>query len=180
MKKNRLLKEILSTSIYILAVLLFTIFMVKYVCQRTEIVGSSMEDTLYDKDNIIVEKVSYRFNAPQRFDIIVFPYQYDKNTHYVKRIIGLPGEKVYIDSMGNIFINDILLYEKYGKEIIEDPGVAANPITLGPDEYFVLGDNRNNSKDSRFSDVGAVKRDDIIGKAWLLIWPLNEFGKIGN
>ena len=69
---------------------------------------------------------------------------------------------------------------KYGKEVIEDPGIAINPITLGDNEYFVLGDNRNNSKDSRFSDVGFIKRKDIVGKAWILIWPLNEFGKIGN
>jgi len=180
MKRKRLLKEILSTSLYILAVLIFTLFMVKYVWQRIEVVGSSMEDTLYDKDNIIVEKISYRFDNPHRFDIIVFPYQYDKKTLYVKRIIGLPGETVYIDDKGNIFINDILLHEKYGKEIIAESGVASNAVTLGEDEYFVLGDNRNNSKDSRYEDVGFIKRGDIIGKAWILIWPLNEFGKIGN
>lgn len=180
MKRNRFLKDILSTSIYILIVLLFTIFLVKYVCQRTEVVGPSMEDTLYDKDNVIVDKISYRFSEPKRYDIIFFPYQYDKSTQFVKRIIGLPGEKVYIDDKGNIFINDNLLYEKYGKEVIEDPGVAINPITLAEDEYFVLGDNRNNSKDSRFEDVGFIKRKDIVGKAWILIWPLNEFGKIGN
>jgi len=179
MSKNHFLKEVLSTSIYILIVLLFTIFLVKFVWQRTEVIGSSMEDTLYDKDNIIVEKVSYRFGDPERFDIIVFPYKYEKKTNFVKRIIGLPGETVYIDESGNIYINEVLLNENFGKEIIEDPGIAFEPITLGDDEYFVLGDNRNNSKDSRFADVGLIKRDSIIGRAWILIWPIKEIQIIG-
>lgn len=175
MKKNSILKEILNTSLYILGVLLFTIFLVKFVAQRTEVIGSSMEDTLYDKDNIIVEKLSYRFSNPQRFDVIVFPFKPEKNTNFVKRIIGLPGEKVFIDENGNIYIDDSLLNEKYGREVINDPGIASTPVILGEDEYFVLGDNRNYSKDSRYEDVGAVHRNDIIGRAWILIWPIKEF-----
>lgn len=179
MKKNKVLNEFLSTSIYILIVLLFTIFLVKFVWQRTQIIGSSMEDTLYDKDNVIVEKVSYRFGDPKRFDIIVFPYANEKHMNFVKRIIGLPGETVFIDANGDIYINDVLLNESYGTEIIEDPGIAAVPVVLGKDEYFVLGDNRNNSKDSRSVDVGLINRKDIIGRAWLLIWPIKEFQVIG-
>lgn len=178
MSKNHFLKEVLSTSLYILIVLLFTLFLVKYVWQRTEVIGSSMEDTLYDKDNIIVEKVSYRFGEPERFDVIVFPYEYNKKTNFVKRIIGLPGETVYIDENGVIYINDVVLNENYGKEVISDPGIASKPIKLAEDEYFVLGDNRNNSKDSRFADVGNIRKDDIIGRAWILIWPIKEFQKI--
>lgn len=137
-----------------------------------------MEPRLSNEDNLIVDKITYRFKNPERFDIIVFPFQYDKNTFYIKRIIGLPGETVYIDYDGNIYINDELLVEGYGKEVIEDPGLAYTPITLGEDEYFVLGDNRNNSSDSRDPSVGNIKREDIIGRAWIRILPFDKIGFI--
>ena len=94
----------------------------------------------------------------------------------MKRIIGLPGETVQIDLEGNIYINGEILEEDYGLEPILFPGLAAEPITLGEDEYFVLGDNRNNSSDSRDASVGNIHRDDIVGKAWVRIWPLNKIG----
>lgn len=90
-----------------------------------------MQPTLYSGDNLIVEKISYRFNEPKRFDIIVFPYQYAKKTYYIKRVIGLPGETVRIDEEGNIYINDEILEEHYGKEVILSPGLAKDTITLG-------------------------------------------------
>ena len=170
-----ILKEILSTSIYLLVVLLITYLIVNFVGQRTEVVGSSMESTLSDGDNLIVDKITYRFKNPERYDIIVFPFQYEKNTYYIKRIIGLPGEKVRIDSDGVIYINDKELTEYYGREIIADPGIARDEITLGRDEYFVMGDNRNNSTDSREPSVGNIHKKDILGRAWLRIWPLYEF-----
>ncbi|MDY2699483.1 MAG: signal peptidase I [Suilimivivens sp.] len=175
---NRKLKEILSTSLYLLVVLVLTFLVVTYVGQRTQVIGSSMEPMLSDGDNLIVDKISYRFQDPQRFDIIVFPFQYEENTYYIKRIIGLPGETVYIDENGQIFINDVLLKESYGKEVILDSGRAYEPITLGIDEYFVMGDNRNNSSDSRDPAVGNIHRDELIGKAWVRIWPLNKIGMI--
>ena len=137
-----------------------------------------METTLSNGDNLIVDKITYRFKDPQRFDIIVFPYKYKPNTYYIKRIIGLPGEKIQIDMDGNIYVNDELLNESYGREIIRGDmvGRAAEPIILGEDEYFVLGDNRNNSSDSRVESVGNIKRKDIIGRAWLRLWPFNSFG----
>lgn len=174
MKTNEILKEILSTSIYLLCVLLFTFLLVKFVVQRTEVIGVSMNDTLQDGDNLMVDKISYRFKDPERFDIIVFPYQYAEKTYYIKRIIGLPGETVRIDEYGVIYINDKALVESYGKEVISNPGIAIDEITLGEEEYFVLGDNRNNSKDSRDPSVGTIDRDIILGKAWLQIWPLNK------
>lgn len=170
-----ILKEILSTSIYLLVVLLITYLIVNFVGQRTEVVGSSMESTLSDGDNLIVDKITYRFKNPERYDIIVFPFQYEKDTYYIKRIIGLPGETVRIDSDGVIYINDKELTEYYGREIIADPGVARDEITLGKDEYFVMGDNRNNSTDSREPSVGNIHKKDILGRAWLRIWPLYEF-----
>ena len=170
-----ILKEILSTSIYLLVVLLITYLIVNFVGQRTEVVGSSMESTLSEGDNLIVDKITYRFSKPKRYDIIVFPFQYEKNTYYIKRIIGLPGESVRIDSDGVIYINGKELIEYYGREIILDPGIASDEITLGRDEYFVMGDNRNNSTDSRSASVGNIHKKNILGRAWLRIWPLHKF-----
>ena len=93
---NKALKEILSTGIYLLIVLGLTYLVIMYVGQRTEVNGESMAPTLSDGDNLIVDKISYRFNEPERFDIIVFPFQHKKDTFYIKRIIGLPGETVEI------------------------------------------------------------------------------------
>lgn len=173
---KEVVKEIFSTLLYILAVLAVTYLVITFVGQRTQVIGSSMEPTLSDNDNLIVDKISYRFKAPQRYDIIVFPFQYSENTYYIKRIIGLPGETVYIDENGMIYIDGELLSESYGREVMLSAGRASEPITLGEDEYFVLGDNRNNSSDSRDPSVGNIHRDDIIGKAWVRIWPLNKFG----
>lgn len=157
-------------------VLLGTYLLITFVGQRTSVSGSSMEPTLSNNDQLILDKISYRFSEPQRFDIIVFPFQYAEKTFYVKRIIGLPGETVQIDLQGNIYINGQILNEDYGKETINFAGLAVEPITLGDDEYFVMGDNRNNCSDSRDPSVGNIRRSNIIGKAWVRIWPLNKFG----
>ncbi|NBJ91510.1 signal peptidase I [bacterium 1xD42-62] len=175
---NKKLKEILSTSLYLLFVLVATFLVVTYVGQRTKVSGASMEPTLHDGDNLIVDKISYRFEEPKRYDIIVFPFRYEEKTFYIKRIIGLPGETVYIDEYGIIYIDGNILTESYGKEIIADPGRAYEPITLGEDEYFVMGDNRNNSSDSRDPVVGNIHRDELVGKAWMRIWPFGKFGFI--
>lgn len=182
-KMKNVLKEILSTSIYLLVVLCAAYLIITYVGQRTQVSGSSMEATLSENDNLIVDKITYRFSDPQRFDIIVFPYEpdfaYYVNTepvYYIKRIIGMPGETVQIDENGNIYIDGEILEESYGKEVIMYAGRASEPVVLGEDEYFVMGDNRNNSSDSREPSVGNINRDDIIGRAWLRIWPFNKFG----
>ena len=125
-----------------------------------------------------MDKISYRFHAPERFDIIVFPFQQEEDTYYIKRIIGLPGETVQIDEAGSIFIDGEVLEESYGREVMLDQGQAAVSIELGEDEYFVLGDNRNASSDSRDPRVGVVHRKDIIGRAWLRIYPFDNAGFI--
>ncbi len=175
---NKVMKEMISTLLYLLGVLCLTWLVITFVGQRTEVDGSSMEPTLTNGDNLIVDKLSYRFRDPQRFDIIVFPYKHKEKTYYIKRIIGLPGETVQIDEKGDIYINGEILSESYGREIIkaENIGLAAEPIVLGEDEYFVMGDNRNNSTDSRYPQVGNIKREDIIGRAWVRIWPFSSFG----
>ena len=175
---NRIMRELLNTAIYLLCVLGAVWLVITFVGQRTEVEGASMENTLHNGDNLIVDKLSYRFHDPERFDIIVFPFQFQDNTYYIKRIIGLPGETVQIMDDGSIYINGEKLEENYGMEVIkpETIGRAAEPIELGDDEYFVMGDNRNNSSDSRTHMVGNIKRENIIGKAWLRIWPVSDFG----
>ena len=172
------MRELLNTAIYLLCVLGAVWLVITFVGQRTEVEGASMENTLHNGDNLIVDKLSYRFHDPERFDIIVFPFQFQDNTYYIKRIIGLPGETVQIMDDGSIYINGEKLEENYGIEVIkpETIGRAAEPIELGDDEYFVMGDNRNNSSDSRTDMVGNIKRENIIGKAWLRIWPVSDFG----
>lgn len=173
---KKIIKEIITTSLYVLLVLCLSYLFITFVGQRTEVQGSSMEATLSNGDQLIVDKISYRFRDPKRYDIIVFPFRYEDNTFYIKRIIGLPGETIQIDGEGNIWINGEILEESYGREIIRDPGLAVEPITLGEDEYFVMGDNRNNSSDSRVEAVGNIHRDEIIGRAFIRIWPLSKFG----
>lgn len=173
---KKVLKEIFNTSIYLLVVIGLVYLVITYVGQRTEVNGESMENTLSNEDNLIVDKLTYRFSDPKRYDIIVFPFRYADNTFYIKRIIGMPGETIQIDREGNIYINGEILEESYGREVIQNPGLAANTIQLGQDEYFVMGDNRNNSSDSRDPMVGNIHRNEIIGRAWVRIWPLNKFG----
>lgn len=174
---KEIIKELTGWLLYIVLIIALTWIVVTFVGQRTEVSGSSMETTLSDKDQLIVDKMTYRFRDPKRYDIVVFPYQYQDNTYYIKRIIGLPGETVQILS-GMVYIDGMCLDEHYGNEIMENPGIAEEPLTLGEDEYFVLGDNRNNSSDSRASDVGLIHRKDLIGRAWIRVWPLSQIGVI--
>ncbi|MCR5303885.1 MAG: signal peptidase I [Lachnospiraceae bacterium] len=175
---KRILKEIVSLSIYILVILGITYLVIHYVGQRTVVEGHSMMPTLMDGDSLIVDKLSYRFVEPKRFDIVVFPYEHADHTYYIKRIIGLPGESVRIDADGVIYINGEVLDEDFGAEQMLDPGRAVEELHLKSDEYFVLGDNRNNSTDSRVEDVGNIHRGRLIGRAVLRVWPLSEFGTL--
>ena len=165
-------KEIIGLIVYCAVVACLMFFIIKYVGQRTVVIGDSMETTLQDGDNLITDKLTYRFSDPKRFDIVVFPFKDNTNQLLIKRIIGLPNETVQIVD-GKIYIDNCELIEDYGNVVIESAGLASEPIVLGPDEYFVLGDNRNNSQDSRFASVGNVHRSDLIGRAWVRIWPLN-------
>lgn len=176
-EEKSILRELGSWLLYLLFVVVFSFIIITYVGQRTRVDGQSMETTLHNNDNLIVDKISYRFRDPKRFEIIVFPYQYRENTYYIKRIIGLPGETVQVIG-GYVYIDGEQLDEHYGNEVMESPGIAEDPITLGEDEYFVLGDNRNHSSDSRDATVGVLHRKDLLGRAWIRIWPLNNFGAI--
>lgn len=172
-------KSILYDLIFYAVLIVVCVYVLpNYVIQRTIVDGPSMENTLHNGEQLYVEKISYHFDAVNRFDIIVFyPYGRENEDYYVKRVIGLPGETVQIIGT-KIYINGEVLKEDYGKEPIDDPGRAEEPITLGDDEYFVLGDNRNISKDSRFEEVGNVAKKNIGGKVILRIAPLNKFGTV--
>lgn len=169
-------KSLLGLLLYFVLIFGVAFLFKHFVVGQVVVDGPSMNDTLQDQDRLLMNKFTYRVRDLDRFDIVVFKYAYDTDTDYIKRVIGLPGETVRIDQEGQIFINDELLEEDYGKEVIEDPGIAEEGITLDDDEYFVLGDNRNNSSDSRSPDVGAVSKKQIKGNAWLRIRP--NFGLI--
>lgn len=168
------IRAVLELILYFALVAGIAFLIIHFVGQRTVVNGVSMQPTLSDGDNLIVDKLSYRFHDPDRFDIIVFPQE--DGRYFIKRIIGLPGENVQIDEDGFIYINGEKLMESYGKEVMRDPGLAKDGIDLGADEYFVLGDNRNNSMDSRMEEVGLIAKNRIIGRAWLRIYPFSEIG----
>lgn len=175
MKKKAIVEVVVLLAVS--ALLLFGV--PRFLMERVIVDGPSMETTLQDGDNILVEKVSRYFGALDRFDTVVFyPDEMTKEKdgrYYVKRIIGLPGETVRIEG-DTIFINDAPLTEKYGSSQMGAPGIAKNGVTLGEDEYFVLGDNRSISKDSRSETVGVVPLSRIGGKMILRIFPLDKFG----
>ena len=135
-------------------------------------------NTLNNGDNLIVEKISYKFSDPDRFDIVVFyPFGKKAKEYYIKRVIGLPGEHVCIKD-STIYIDGEVLEENYGKDLVRYAGIAENGITLGEDEYFLMGDNRLESFDSRYPEIGPVSKDKIAGRAVLRIYPFKQFGSL--
>ena len=176
--KASFIKELL---VYAVIIILCVTIVPRYVIQRTQVDGRSMMNTLHDEESLLVEKVTYHFKNPDRFDIITFyPQGRDHEEYYIKRVIGLPGETVQITG-NTIYIDGEVLKESYGREPMESGGIAEEPIKLGEDEFFVLGDNINESIDSRDGDdVGVVNKKNIDGHAILRIYPFSEFGIIGK
>ncbi|TMD98916.1 MAG: signal peptidase I [Chloroflexi bacterium] len=172
---SSLLREV--AEVLVLAVILY--FGISFAVQAVHVEGISMFATLDDQDYLIANKIDYRLHAPQRGDIIILRPPTNNSTDFIKRIIGLPGERILIRS-GVVYINGHRLHEPYlPEEWVNDANWPDNSSTgrlLGPDEYFVMGDNRNRSQDSRF--FGPISRDRIDGKAWFRIWPLDHFGNI--
>ena len=168
------MREFFSLILYVAGVVLLSIVLNKFVIQKVEVDGPSMNTTLKTGQQLMVQKVSYHFTDPKRGDIVVFqPPGYEDDTLYIKRVIGVPGDRVQIID-GYIYLNGKKYDDPQWREEILDPGIAEEEVTVGEGEYFVVGDNRNDSTDSR--EFGAVEKSRIMGEAVLRIWPLKKFG----
>ena len=151
----------------IIAVIIIAYGFVVAFGKQVECSNASMEPTYETSDTLLVNTIAYKLSSPKTSDVIAFKPKSNVNASYsVKRIIGTPGDTIYINN-GRIYINDELLKENIDVERIENPGIASTPITLMEDQYFVLGDNRNSSEDSRYESVGFVASEDILGKVWM-------------
>ena len=175
-----IIKEIIIWIVCILLSVLAGYLVTKFAVEKTTIDGDSMGPTLNHDEEIIIDKLSYKFSKPDRFDVIVFMQEGKEHEYYnVKRILGLPGEKIQIKD-GNVYIDGKRIEEVNVVDEINNPGLASETITLGDDEYFVLGDNRNQSEDSRFASISMIKKDEIIGKAWIRISPFGFINKLNR
>ena len=162
----------------IAAVIFLAYFIVYYALEQTNMIGVSMETTLNDGEKVVINKFSYRFNDPKRFDVIVFKKSGNEHSYYdIKRIYGLPGETLQIKE-GLIYINGEVVLDKINTEPMANFGLADEEIKLEENEYFVLGDNRNNSEDSRFASIGNIRRDEIVGEAFIRVKPFNFINKL--
>ena len=165
-------KSALRDTIETVLLTLMIFFLVRAFIQNFRIEGTSMEPNLHNGQYLIINKLAYHLHPPARGDIIVFRYPHNPKRDFIKRVIGLPGEKVEV-RRGRVFINGQELNEPYP---LKAGAYSWGPQILGPDEYFVLGDNRNNSSDSH--SWGALPRANIIGKAWVCYWPPRYWGLI--
>ena len=171
-----IVKEVASWTFEIIVTILIAFTFVYFAGLRTSVVGQSMAETLNSGDEILVNRFIYKVTDPKPNDLVVFlPNGNEKSHYYVKRVIAVPGDTVQIKN-GAVYVNGELFKEEAEVASIEDAGLAAEEITLGDDEYFVLGDNRNNSEDSRYANIGNIKKDYMIGKAWFRVAPLGKFG----
>ncbi|EOS21458.1 signal peptidase I [Lachnospiraceae bacterium 3-1] len=171
-----LLREIAVWVGEILLTILIAMTLVLSVGFCISVVGPSMSPTLENGEKILVNRIGYKLFDPKRNDLIVFlPNGNEKSHYYIKRVIALPGDRVQINE-GTIYINGEPLEEKVAVSAIENPLLAEDEIVIGEDEYFVLGDNRNNSEDSRYASIGNVKKEHIVGKAWCIVSPWSRFG----
>jgi signal peptidase I len=162
--RSHVLREIVETVLLTVAIFL----LVNAATGRFRIEGASMEPNLHDSEYVLIDKVSYRLHAPERGDVIVFERQGNERD-YIKRIIGLPGDTVQIAG-GKVLVNGIALDEPYLIQAMHSDMPARQ---VEEDRYFVMGDNRNNSSDSRA--FGSIPLKDIIGRAWLVYWPPSDW-----
>jgi len=183
MFKNRITNPFLRglvewTVTFLLAILLFFV-MRNFVFRTATVTGISMTPTIGHGDMLIINRLTYQFGTPAAGDIVAFPYQGNPSEIYIKRVIGVPGD--IIDLRGSeFFVNDQLLNDPFSHESVLAMGDVIFPITVEEGRFFVLGDNRNRSRDSRFSSVGTVPQRDIMGRAVLRIWPIGEFGWVNS
>ncbi len=176
MRKKK--SAILEYAVYLFILIFVLILAPKYLMEKILVDGTSMESSLYNGEHVLIEKISRYFDGPERFEIVVFTKAHGTYTKtYIKRVIGLPGESVQI--IGNrIYINGEELVEDFGKDPMDFAGIAAEPVLLGKDEYFVLGDNRLVSVDSREAKVGVVTKDELDGVVFFRVSPWSAFGTV--
>lgn len=178
---RKLLKKVRHYMVLIIEVLLTVILAFLFArgfCREVSLKDGSMEPTLSTGETYLINAAAYAVGDPERGDIIAYRSG-DSGAHsmHIKRIVGLPGETVQITD-GQIYIDGSLYTEEQSFAKIIDGGLAEDGVTLGSDEYFVIGDNRNGSVDSRYADVGNISSDNIVGKLWLRVSPLKEFGLV--
>ncbi|HHV61883.1 MAG TPA: signal peptidase I [Firmicutes bacterium] len=158
---------------FVIAVVLAA-FIITFIAQSFVVQGSSMEPTLHNGERLLVNKFIYRFREPARGEIVVFRYPFDPRRKFIKRVIGVPGDRVEIRD-GAVFLNGSRLDEPY---TLDRTYGAYGPEVVPEGRIFVLGDNRNNSEDSRFADVGFVPLSNVVGHAFVIYWPLNRIGLV--
>ncbi len=171
-KKNGFARVVIEVGLFILAVLVITLIISRFVVERVHVRNHSMEQTLDDGDSVLIDKISYRFHDPERFDIIVFR-QKGTGEELIKRVIALPSETVQIVD-GKFLIDGEELKDIEGLDAPEEAGIAAAPLKLGVGEYFVVGDNRAESIDSRYDQVGLVTSTRITGRMFMRLLPLKK------
>ncbi len=164
-------------AVEIIIVLALALALVYCAGMKVTVVGNSMEDTLVDGSQVLVNRFTYNLTDPKSGDVIVFlPNGNEKSHYYIKRVVGVPGDKVQIID-GVLYVNGEL-FDEQDTEAIKNAGLAEEEITVGEDEFFVLGDNRNSSEDSRYANIGNIKKEYITGKAWFVIKPFSKMGRI--
>ena len=162
-------KDNLTWVLQIGAVIFMAYVCVSWFGVRSNVVGQAMADTLNNGDQVLINRFVYMVSSPKSGDVIVFlPNGNERSHYYVRQVIGVPGDVVQIKD-GAVYINGALYDEKIEVASMEESGIAEEEITLGDNEYFVLGDNRNNSEDSRYANIGNIKEEYIIGQAWYCI-----------
>lgn len=173
---NRL-RQIINWIVDIIVVIVFALFTVHAYGTQVKIAGHSMTPLLRSEDVVLMNRLVYSFGGPKRFDVVVFERE-DKKMN-VKRVIGLPGETVQVKN-GRLYIDGRLLKADNMLDQVSLAGLAENPVILDSDEYFLLGDNRESSEDSRFANIGNVKRRQILGKVWFRAFPVRNIGFISS
>ena len=176
---NRLLRRATKWIVDLAVVFTLALFLVLYMGMQYAVSGHSMEPTLYGGDVVLVDRISYRLRRPKRLELVVFQKRDDEDRQYLKRIIGLPGETVQIKG-GQIYIDGGLLKLPESLSQVNLAGLAEEPVMLGEGEYFLLGDNRDSSEDSRFENIGNVSIGQITGKAWFRPSPLERIGFLNS
>ena len=174
-------KSFFKVILFICSITAVAVVFIKVLFMPTIVISKSMYPALNEGDVLFIEPIKNNYDKIERFDIVLFSYKYNVNTNIIKRVIGLPGDKIeIIDNV--IYINDEILHEYYGyyDDAAEARYSNVSPVKLAFDEYFVIGDNRNVSEDSRSEELGVVKRDTIIGIAVFRLWPLDSFGSLEN